>query len=82
MLWVMLETIDFHPHAAQLREGNDMEANSPTTLMTPCGGPLPELEVPMINTVVACLRVEHRKLNELNMKLAYNATRLARWRCD
>jgi len=31
----------------------------------------------MINTMVACLGVEHRKLNGLNMQLAYGATRLA-----
>jgi hypothetical protein len=48
-----------------------------TIRKTPCSSPLPELEVPMINTMVACLRVEHRKLNGLNMQLAYGATRLA-----
>jgi hypothetical protein len=31
----------------------------------------------MINTMVACLEVEHRKLNGLNMQLAYGAARLA-----
>ena len=30
----------------------------------------------MINTMVACLGVEHRRLNDLNMQLAYSATRL------
>ena len=31
----------------------------------------------MINTMVACLGVQHRRLNGLNMQLAYGATRLA-----
>jgi hypothetical protein len=52
-----------------------MEATEITTQMTPCGGPLPELEVPMINTTVSCLAAEHRKLDELNMQLAFAATR-------
>ena len=47
------------------------------TQMTPCDSPLPELEVPMINTMVACLGIEHRKLNDLIMQLACAATRLA-----
>jgi hypothetical protein len=54
-----------------------MEAKDTTIRKTPCSSPLPELEVPMINTMVACLGVEHRKLNGLNMQLAYGATRLA-----
>ena len=54
-----------------------MEAKDFTIRKTPCSSPLPELEVPMINTMVACLGVEHRKLNGLNMQLAYGATRLA-----
>jgi hypothetical protein len=54
-----------------------MKATDITIRKTPCGSPLPELEVPMINTMVACLGVEHRKLNALNMQLAYGATRLA-----
>jgi hypothetical protein len=53
-----------------------MEAKDFTIRKSPCNSPLPELEVPMINTMVACLGVEHRKLNALNMKLAYGATRL------
>jgi hypothetical protein len=52
-----------------------MEATEITTQMTPCGGPLPELEVPMINTTVSCLAAEHRKLDELNMQMAFAATR-------
>ena len=54
-----------------------MEAKDTTIRKTPCSSPLPELEVPMINTMVACLGVEHRKLSGLNMQLAYGATRLA-----
>src|SRR5260370_15613995 len=54
-----------------------MEAKQFTIQMTPCGSPLPELEVPMINTMVTCLGIEHRKLNGLNMQLAFVATRLA-----
>jgi len=47
-----------------------MEANDFSIQKTPCSGPLPELEIPMINTMVACLGVEHRKWNGLNMQLA------------
>src|SRR5713101_4799730 len=47
------------------------------TQMTRCDSPLPELEVPMINTMVACLGSEHRKLDDLIMQLACAATRLA-----
>src|SRR5260370_17639211 len=47
------------------------------TQMTQCDSPLPELEVPMINTMVACLGIEHRKLNDLILQLACAATRLA-----
>ena len=54
-----------------------MEAKDFTIRRTPCNSPLPELEVPMINTMVACLGVEHRKLNRLSIQLAYDATRLA-----
>jgi hypothetical protein len=53
-----------------------MDAKDATIRKTPCSSPLPELEVPMINTMVACLGVEHRKLNALNMQLAYDASRL------
>ena len=38
---------------------------------------LPDFEVPMINTMVTCLGGEHRRLNDLNMQLAFAATRLA-----
>ena len=54
-----------------------MEAKDTTIRMTPCSSPLPELEVPMINTMVACLGVEHRKLNDLDTQLAFAASRLA-----
>ena len=54
-----------------------MEAAQVATQMTPCGGPLPDLEVPMINTIVSCLCSEHRKLDQLTMQLALAATRLA-----
>jgi hypothetical protein len=62
---------------AEEAEGTNMEANDTMIRKAPCNSPLPELEVPMINTMVACLGVEHRKLNGLNMRLAYGATRLA-----
>jgi hypothetical protein len=48
------------------------------TQMMLCDSPLPELEVPMINTMVACLGIEHQKLNDLIMQLACAATRLAK----
>ena len=54
-----------------------MEATQITTQMTLCCGPLPDLEVPMINTMVACLGSEHRKLNYPIVQLAFAATRLA-----
>jgi hypothetical protein len=54
-----------------------MEAFQVTTQLTPCGGPLPELEVPMITTLVKCLGSEQRKLDELNVQLAFAATTLA-----
>jgi hypothetical protein len=54
-----------------------MEAKNFAIRKSPCNSPLPELEVPMINTMVACLGVEHRKLNGLDMRLALAASRLA-----
>jgi hypothetical protein len=54
-----------------------MDAKDFTIRKTPCSSPLPEPEGPMINTMVACLGVQHRKLNDLTMHLAYGATRLA-----
>ena len=55
-----------------------MEAKDITIRKSPCSSPLPDVEVPMINTMVACLGIEHRKLNDLNMQLAYAATRLTK----
>src|SRR5438128_308518 len=54
-----------------------MEAKQITARLAPCGGPLPELEVPMINTMVNCLGNEHRKLGDDILQLALAATRLA-----
>jgi hypothetical protein len=54
-----------------------MEAKDFRIRKTLCSSPLPDIKVPMVNTMVACLRVEHRKLNDLNTQLAYGATRLA-----
>jgi hypothetical protein len=54
-----------------------MDATQVTTQMTPCGSPLSELEVPMINAMVTCLGSEHRKLDERILQLAFAATRLA-----
>jgi len=54
-----------------------MEVVQVTTQLTPCGGALPELEVPMITTLVRCLGSEHRKLDGLNVQLAFSATALA-----
>jgi len=53
-----------------------METKNFTIQKTPCSSPLPELEVPMINTMVACLGAEHRRLNGLDMRLAFAASRL------
>ncbi|HTY55673.1 MAG TPA: hemerythrin domain-containing protein [Candidatus Binataceae bacterium] len=55
-----------------------MEAESITTVASPCAQPLPENEVPMINTIAMCLGNDHRKLNERIMRLALAAARLAR----
>jgi hypothetical protein len=54
-----------------------MEASQATTQLTPCDSPLPELEVPMITTLVRCLGSEHKRLDELNMQLVFAATTLA-----
>jgi Hemerythrin HHE cation binding domain len=52
-----------------------VEAAQLTAQMTPCSKPLPDLEVPMINAIVACLSSEHKKLNSLVTRLALIATR-------
>jgi hypothetical protein len=57
-------------------EKKNMEAMQVSIQSSPCCGPLPDLEGPMINTMVACLGSEHRKLNGLIMQLALAATRL------
>ena len=54
-----------------------MEAKDFPIRKTPCSSPLPELEVPMITTMVTCLGSEHRKLDQLNVQLAFAATTLA-----
>ena len=54
-----------------------MEAMQVATQMSPCDSPLPELEVPMINTMVACLGSQHRTLDGLIAQFAFAATRLA-----
>jgi hypothetical protein len=61
---------------AQVAEATKMETKNFTIQKTPCSSPLPELEVPMINTMVACLGAEHRRLNGLDMRLAFAASRL------
>jgi hemerythrin-like domain-containing protein len=58
-----------------LSEARNVEAAQLTAQMTPCSEPLPDLEVPMINAIVACLGSEHRKLNSLVTRLALMATR-------
>ena len=52
-----------------------MEAAQLTAQMTPCSEPLPDLEVPMINALVACLGSEHKKLSSLINRLALIASR-------
>ena len=52
-----------------------MRGMNPAT--TPCCGPLSDLEVPMINSIVNCLGSEHRKLDGRIMQLAFAASRLA-----
>ena len=47
------------------------------TQTSPCSSALPELQVPMINTIVRCLEAEHRKMDEHNLQLALAAARLA-----
>jgi iron-sulfur cluster repair protein YtfE (RIC family) len=53
-----------------------MEGPQVTTQMKFNCNQLPDFEVPMINTMVTCLGGEHRRLNDLNMQLAFAATRL------
>ena len=44
---------------------------------TDCFAALPDMEVPMINSLVSCLAREHTKLDEQILNLALAATRLA-----
>jgi iron-sulfur cluster repair protein YtfE (RIC family) len=44
---------------------------------TDCFAALPDMEVPMINSLVSCLGREHTKLDEQILQLALAATRLA-----
>jgi iron-sulfur cluster repair protein YtfE (RIC family) len=69
----------WHPRCFSIKvlEAHDMDAIQVMTRMTPCGSQLPELEVPMINAMVACLGSEHQKLNEQILQMAFAATRLA-----
>src|ERR1700730_9473560 len=60
-----------------LGDATNMQATEVTTQMTICGGPSPDLEVPMITTMVTCLGIEHGKLNYGIVQLASAATRLA-----
>lgn len=48
------------------------------TQTSPCSAALPELQGPMINTMVRCLEAEHRKMDEHVLQLALTAARLAR----
>jgi hypothetical protein len=59
------------------REITNMETTQTAIDVTPCGCPLSDLEVPMINTMIACLSSEHQKLNNLTMQLALTAAHLA-----
>jgi hypothetical protein len=54
-----------------------MDALEVRTKNSPCGGRLPDLEVPMISTMVSCLSCEHRKLDENIIQLAFTASRAA-----
>jgi len=47
-----------------------------TAQMSLCRGSLPDLEIPMISTMVECLGSEHRKMDERVLQLALVATRL------
>ena len=56
-----------------------MDSFRGATSPVPCSERLPDLEVPMITTIVNCLGREHRKLDERIMQLAFGASRLV---CD
>jgi hemerythrin-like domain-containing protein len=50
---------------------------SATTQTSPCGVSLPELEIPMINSIISCLGSEHRKFDNHILQLALAGSRLA-----
>ena len=54
-----------------------MDAIPVVAKKTDCFAALPDLEVPMINSLVSCLAREHTKLDEQTLQLALAATRLA-----
>jgi hypothetical protein len=54
-----------------------MDATQSTPRISPCGDPLPELEIPMISSIIGCLGSEHQKLDSQILQLALAATRLA-----
>ena len=57
--------------------GKKLDLIQLTTQMSPCSNPLPELQIPMINTLVRCLQSEHEKLAEHILELALAANRLS-----
>jgi iron-sulfur cluster repair protein YtfE (RIC family) len=68
--------IDIAPASPEARKMDSTQHIA--TQLSPCNRALPDLEVPMINTMVTCLVSEHRKLGEHILQLALAATRLAR----
>src|SRR2546430_246238 len=57
--------------------GKKLDLIQLTTQMSPCSNPLPELQIPMINSLVRCLQSEHEKLAEHILELALAANSLA-----
>jgi iron-sulfur cluster repair protein YtfE (RIC family) len=56
----------------------DMNATQlSATQLSSSAGPVSELQIPMINAIVTCLKGEHRKFDEHILRLALAATRLA-----
>src|SRR5579885_210813 len=53
----------------------DMQARAVTIDNSPCSRALPDLEIPAINALAACLESEHRKFGRLIMRLAVAAAR-------
>ncbi len=52
-----------------------MQARAVTIDNSPCSRALPDLEIPAINALAACLESEHRKFGRLIMRLAVAAAR-------